>query len=47
MGGYAQGQNPEIDSALNNWNKICNHIKQHFKKKSSFEDSITGLKKIN
>ena len=47
MGGYAQGQNPEIDSALNNWNKICSHIKQHFKKKSSFEDSITSLKKIN
>ena len=47
MGGYTQGQNPEIDSALNNWNKICSHIKQHFKKKSSFEDSITELKKIN
>ena len=47
MGGYAQGQNPEIDSALNNWNKICSHIKQHFKMKSSFEDSITSLKKIN
>ena len=36
MGGYTQGQNHEIDSALNNWNKICSHIKQHFKKKSSF-----------
>ena len=36
-----------IDRALNNRNKICSHIKQHIKKKSSLEDSITGLKKIN
>ena len=47
MGGYSQGQNAEIDSALNNWPKICEHIKQSFKTKSSFNDSLDNLKKIN
>ena len=31
MGGYTQGQNQEIDSALNNWPKICELIKQNYK----------------
>ena len=47
MGGYSQGQNAEIDSALNNWPKICELIKQSFKTKSSFNDSLDNLKKIN
>tara|TARA_Y100000766_G_C18463884_1_gene391920 strand:- start:124 stop:576 length:453 start_codon:yes stop_codon:yes gene_type:complete len=47
MGGYTQGQNAEIDSALNNWTKICNLIKQHFKTKSNFENSLKSLKEIN
>jgi flagellum-specific ATP synthase len=47
MGGYSQGQNAEIDSALNNWPKICELIKQNFKTKSSFNDSLNSLKKIN
>ena len=37
MGGYTQGQNAEIDSALNNWTKICSLIKQNYKIKSDFE----------
>ncbi len=47
MGGYNQGQNAEIDSALNNWPKICDLIKQNYKIKSNFEDSIKDLMKIN
>ncbi len=47
MGGYNQGQNSEIDSALNNWPKICDLIKQNYKIKSNFEDSIKNLMKIN
>ena len=47
MGGYSQGQNAEIDSALNNWPKICDLIKQNYKTKSNFDDSIKNLMKIN
>lgn len=47
MGGYTQGQNQEIDSALNNWPKICELIKQNYKIKSNFENSCEILKKIN
>ncbi len=47
MGGYNQGQNAEIDSALNNWPKICDLIKQNYKTKSTFEESIKDLMKIN
>ena len=47
MGGYNQGQNAEIDSALNNWPKICDLIKQNYKTKSNFEDSIKDLMKIS
>ncbi len=47
MGGYTQGQNAEIDSALNNWTKICSLIKQNFKTKSDFNDSLQSLKQIN
>ena len=47
MGGYTQGQNAEIDSALNNWTKICSLIKQNFKTKSDFNDSLQSLKTIN
>ncbi len=47
MGGYSKGQNSEIDSALNNWSKICELIKQNYKIKSNFNDSIENLNKIN
>ena len=47
MGGYTQGQNQDIDSALNNWPKICELIKQNYKLKSSFSNSCESLKKIN
>ncbi len=47
MGGYSQGQNSEIDSALNNWSKICELIKQNYKTKANFNDSFEILKQIN
>ena len=47
MGGYSKGQNSDIDSALNNWSKICELIKQSYKIKSNFNDSCESLKKIN
>ena len=47
MGGYVQGQNPDIDKALENWPKICELIKQNYKTKSNFKDSFETLKKIN
>ncbi len=47
MGGYSQGQNQEIDSALNNWPRICELIKQNYKLKSDFKSSFDNLKKIN
>ena len=47
MGGYSKGQNSDIDSALNNWSKICELIKQNYKMKSNFNESCESLKKIN
>ena len=43
MGGYNQGQNVEIDNALENWPKICELIKQDFKQKSNFHESLQKL----
>lgn len=47
MGGYNQGQNADIDSALNNWPKICELIKQNYKIKSEFKNSYESLNNIN
>ncbi len=47
MGGYNQGQNADIDSALINWPKICELIKQNYKVKSDFNSSYESLNKIN
>ena len=47
MGGYTSGQNQDIDKAIESWPKICELIKQNFKEKSSFEDSIKKLNNIN
>ena len=33
MGGYNQGQNEQIDKALDLWPKICELIKQDYRKK--------------
>ncbi len=43
MGGYTEGQNEDIDMALNSWTKICNLIKQGENEKSSYEESLKSL----
>ena len=47
MGGYNQGQNEEIDKALDTWPKICELIKQDFSKKENFNKLIILIKKLN
>ena len=45
MGGYTQGQNEEIDKALELWPRICELIKQDLREEASFDESINKLKK--
>jgi flagellum-specific ATP synthase len=47
MGGYNQGQNEEIDKALELWPRICDLIKQDFKQKSSFDECLNIINKFN
>ncbi len=47
MGGYTQGQNNEIDKAIESWPKICELIKQNFKERSNFDESVKKLESIN
>ena len=47
MGGYTQGQNEEIDKALELWPRICELIKQDLREEASFDESINKLKKMN
>ena len=44
MGGYNQGQNEEIDKALELWPRICDLIKQDFKQKSNFDECLNIIK---
>ena len=44
MGGYNSGQNEEIDLAIECWPKICELIKQDYRKKSDFNQSMNFLK---
>ena len=46
MGGYTEGQNEDIDMALNSWSKICNLIKQNENEKSNYEESLKTLHSI-
>ncbi len=43
MGGYTQGQNEEIDKAIELWPKICELIKQDYRKKFNFKECIQSL----
>ena len=47
MGGYNQGQNEEIDKALELWPRICDLIKQDFKQKSNFDECLNIINKFN
>ena len=44
MGGYTQGQNQDIDKSLETWPKICELIKQNYKTKYNFEESLNILR---
>ena len=44
MGGYTPGQNQDIDKSLEIWPKICLLIKQNYKTKSDFEESVNNLR---
>ena len=46
MGGYNSGQNEEIDKAIELWPKICELIKQDYRKKEDFTQSMNFLKNI-
>lgn len=46
MGGYTEGQNEDIDMALNSWSKICSLIKQNENEKSNYEESLKTLHSI-
>ncbi len=43
MGGYTQGQNEEIDKAIELWPKICELIKQDYRKKFNFKECLQSL----
>ena len=43
MGGYTEGQNEEIDKAIELWPKICELIKQDYRKKFNFKECIQSL----
>ena len=44
MGGYNQGQNEEIDKAIELWPKICELIKQDYRIKPDFNECKKILK---
>ena len=44
MGGYNTGQNEEIDKAIELWPKICELIKQDYRKKR-FQSEYEFVKK--
>ncbi|MFL2679681.1 flagellum-specific ATP synthase FliI [bacterium TMED277] len=43
MGGYTEGQNEEIDKAIELWPKICELIKQDYRKKFNFKECLQSL----
>ena len=43
MGGYAPGQDQDLDLAVQLWPKLMEHIQQPFDQSSSSEDSIKAL----
>ena len=45
MGGYNTGQNEEIDKAIELWPKICELIKQDYRKKDDFNSKYEFFKK--
>ena len=46
MGGYAQGQDPDLDKALNLWPEIVKFLQQNENEVCNFETSGTQLSEI-
>jgi len=46
MGGYVQGQDPDLDTAMQLWPSIVEFLQQEDGELASYEDSVTELKKL-
>jgi flagellum-specific ATP synthase len=46
MGGYAQGQDPELDTAISFWSDILAFLRQDYKETVNIEDTQTSLSTI-
>ena len=46
MGGYAQGQDPELDTAISIWSDILAFLRQDYKETVNVEDTQTSLNTI-
>ena len=46
MGGYVQGQDPDLDTAMQLWPSIVDFLQQEDGEQASYEDSVTELKKL-
>ncbi len=46
MGGYSQGQDPDLDLAVQLWPQLMGHVQQPYNEKSSFDDSVAGLQAL-
>ncbi len=43
VGAYQPGSNPDLDEALQMWPDIVSFLRQHYAKKVSFDESVSGL----
>ena len=46
MGGYSQGQDPDLDVAVQLWPKLMSHIQQPYDEKSLLDDSVKSLQSL-
>ncbi len=46
MGGYARGQDAELDAAIEMWPRLVNHIMQGEYEKADFETSMAALQSL-
>ena len=44
MGGYSQGQDPDLDVAVQLWPKLMSHIQQPYDEKSLLDDQLRAFK---
>ena len=46
MGGYVQGQDPDLDTAIQLWPSIVKFLKQEDGERASYSESIEALKSL-